>query len=77
MAMSSPGQVRLPGLFHVRNSTLPKCVERTLRSLLSAHSVEAGSDLGKPPIKHGGSAKPRLLPALDEAFSMSALPEIP
>jgi triosephosphate isomerase len=40
-------------------------VVRALRTLLSAHSNEAGSDLGKLPIIYGGSAKPGLLPALD------------
>jgi triosephosphate isomerase len=40
-------------------------VVRALRSLLSARSNEAGSDLAQVPIIYGGSAKPGLLPALD------------
>jgi triosephosphate isomerase len=40
-------------------------VVRSLRTLLAAHSHEAGSALGELPVIYGGSAKPGLLPALD------------
>lgn len=40
-------------------------VVHSLRTLLAAHSHEAGSALGELPVIYGGSAKPGLLPALD------------
>lgn len=40
-------------------------VVHSLRSLLAAHSLEAGSPLGELPVIYGGSAKPGLLPTLD------------
>lgn len=40
-------------------------VVRSLRTLLAAHSYEAGIALGELPVIYGGSAGPGLLPALD------------
>ena len=40
-------------------------VVRSLRTLLAAHSHDAGCALGELPVIYGGSAKPGLLPALD------------